>query len=67
MEKKARGGFSKTYTDRNFKGIMGLYHNRRFLWIKDELKSMGYSSILEIGCFNGRLLDFIKAEILFRP
>jgi hypothetical protein len=53
----------KTYNDRLFgKGLRGYFHNARFHWLSRALKQhKAYGgSILELGCNDGRILDFIE-------
>lgn len=52
----------KPYSERLFKGWQSLYHNRRFYWIQKKLKNYDYESLIEIGCFNARLLNYIKPK-----
>ena len=53
---------NKTYNQRLFSGWMGLYHNRRFEWIKANLDRISYESVLEMGCYDGRLLKYISPK-----
>ncbi len=56
----------KKYNERLFKGnfIRKFFHFARFIWIKETIKkySIHYNSVLEIGCFDGRALDFLPYE-----
>ncbi len=51
------------YNDRLFSGgIRGYLHSSRFLWAKKIIDELGPDSIIELGCFDGRLLDYVKPE-----
>jgi SAM-dependent methyltransferase len=52
----------KAYDDRLFKGWQSYYHNKRFIWVSEKIKNIKYESLIEIGCFNGRLLNYIKPK-----
>lgn len=58
--KKPRG-----YNERIFGGGLRAYiHNIRFNWIQRVCKRRGQdlSSVFELGCFDGHLLDWLPAE-----
>jgi SAM-dependent methyltransferase len=49
-----------TYNDRLFsKGLRARLHLARFHWVQDVSKAIAHDSVLELGCFDGRLLDYI--------
>lgn len=45
-------------------GLRGYVHNSRFRWVRDVCRSRGQdlSRVFELGCFDGRLLDFLPGE-----
>lgn len=53
----------KTYNDRLFKGsfIRSYFHFARFNWVKQTIKryKLIYSCVIELGCFDGKLLEFL--------
>lgn len=57
--RKARQG----YTERLFggRGIRSWLHNGRFLWFRSTLAALDlpYYKVIELGCFDGRLLSFM--------
>jgi len=58
--KKSRG-----YNERIFGGGLRAYiHNSRFNWVQRVCKKreQDLSSVFELGCFDGRLLDWLPAE-----
>ncbi len=55
-----------SYNERLFEGggLRPKLHNLRFDWVKKEIASryeVGEYDLMEIGCFDGRLLDFVPA------
>ena len=55
------------YNNRLFKGsrLRSWYHFARFVWLKKELSFQGAKlKVLELGCFDGRSLDYINTEKL---
>lgn len=55
------------YNDRLFsgKGIRDFYHRGRYAWIERKLKehTSGPLRIVELGCFDGKLLDYVPREV----
>lgn len=53
----------KSYNERLFKGslVRSYFHLARFNWIKSTIQryKLHYSRVIEIGCFDGKLLDFL--------
>lgn len=50
-----------TYNDRLFsRGLRAQLHLARFHWVQKIAKVTAHDSVLELGCFDGRLLDYIK-------
>ena len=57
---------NKTYNERLFSpGIRGFFHNARFNWLRDSFEKRGVTkgSVLEIGCNDGRSIQYIP----FKP
>src|SRR5262245_36632075 len=53
------------YNERIFTGGVRRYlHTARFRWLNHELARLqcSYDSILELGCFDGKLLDFLPTK-----
>lgn len=50
-----------------FHGWQGLYHRRRFAWILDKLRPYDLSAIriIELGCFDAKLLSFLPQKPAF--
>lgn len=49
------------YNDRLFSGgIRGYLHSSRFLWAKKIIGRLRPDSVIELGCFDGRLLNYVK-------
>lgn len=49
------------YNDRLFsKGLRARLHLARFSWVKRVAQTTRHDRILELGCFDGRLLDYVK-------
>ncbi|MFQ5565065.1 MAG: methyltransferase domain-containing protein [Paracoccaceae bacterium] len=62
-----RGKMKKSsgYNERVFGGgLRAFIHNGRFNWVRRVCKRRGQdlSSVFELGCFDGRLLDWLPAE-----
>jgi len=56
----------KPYNERLFSGgLVGGHHNSRFLWLRKQYDALAATqvSIVEIGCYDGRALQFIPREI----
>jgi SAM-dependent methyltransferase len=52
-----------TYNDRLFsKGLRARLHLARFYWVQEIAKTIPHDSVLELGCFDGRLLDYIGPD-----
>ena len=55
-----------SYNQRLFsgKGLRSHLHNSRFIWFQEILVQMGVGrvDVVEIGCFDGRLLDFFPVK-----
>ena len=58
-----------SYNDRLFKGslIRSYFHLARFNWIKSTIKKykLSYSRVIELGCFDGKLLEFLPIKPKF--
>lgn len=55
------------YNERLFKkGLRGFLHNGRFEWIKKKFELLGLTEIrvVELGCFDGRLLKFLPNTLV---
>jgi len=56
----------KSYNERLFKGnfTRRFFHIARFIWIKDIIKKyrINFDSLIELGCFDGKILDFLPYE-----
>ncbi|MFM9863558.1 MAG: class I SAM-dependent methyltransferase [Micropepsaceae bacterium] len=51
----------QTYNDRLFsKGLRARLHLARFYCVQQIAKAIPHDGVLELGCFDGRLLDYIK-------
>ena len=54
--------FTKSYNERLFEGnsIRSFLHNARFHWFRNKLSSLSLPEVkmIELGCFDGRLLQF---------
>lgn len=53
----------KTYNERLFSpGIRGFFHNGRFKWLYNSFKKLNIAqgSVIEIGCNDGRSLDYLS-------
>lgn len=49
------------YNDRLFsKGLRARLHLARFHWVQEIAKTVPHEKVLELGCFDGRLLDYIS-------
>jgi cyclopropane fatty-acyl-phospholipid synthase-like methyltransferase len=46
-------------------GIRGFFHTARFRWLQEEIRSQGIAraSVLELGCFDGKTIDYLPFEI----
>jgi hypothetical protein len=56
----------KTYNERLFSGgIRKYFHEARFVWLRKALKKLDIrqASVLELGCYDGKLLNYLP----FRP
>lgn len=71
-ETNTKRGISKgppleTYTQRLFgKGFYGRHHNRRFDWMRQKISALAGEHairVLEVGCFEGRVLSFIPVPV----
>lgn len=54
---------NKTYNERLFSpGIRGFFHNGRFKWLYNSFKKLNIvsGSVVEIGCNDGRSLDYLS-------
>lgn len=53
----------KGYNERLFsgRGLRSYLHNSRFKWFREQQDAMGFSTakVIELGCFDGRLLGFM--------
>ncbi len=50
-----------TYNDRLFsKGLRARLHLARFYWVQEIARTVPHERVLELGCFDGRLLDYIE-------
>jgi hypothetical protein len=58
--------FKKNYNERLFNGWQSIYHLRRFRWLRKQLENYAgdYLSIVELGCFDARTIEFIPPEKL---
>lgn len=63
----ARTDANLGYNDRLFsgKGIRDFYHRGRYAWIERKLKehTSGPLRIVELGCFDGKLLDYVPRNV----
>jgi 2-polyprenyl-3-methyl-5-hydroxy-6-metoxy-1,4-benzoquinol methylase len=53
------------YNERLFSGgLRTRLHTARFAWLRKELKKLNckYESVLELGCFDGKLIDFLPKK-----
>ena len=59
----------KSYNERLFKGsfVRSYFHLARFNWVKSTIKryKLTYSRVIELGCFDGKLLDFLPIKPKF--
>ncbi|MFB3921526.1 MAG: methyltransferase domain-containing protein [Terriglobia bacterium] len=57
----------ETYTRRLFgKGPYGRHHNRRYSWLSEKITRLAGSNdvtVLEVGCFEGRSLNYIPVPV----
>jgi len=55
------------YNERLFsgKGLRNFFHTARYRWVVNVLKGMRYSPkcVVEIGCFDGKLLDYLPKNL----
>lgn len=54
-----------SYNDRLFSGgLRSYFHFARFHWIADEIKRLNLpcESVLELGCFDGRLIEYLPTR-----
>ena len=61
MKKKQDAG----YNERLFSGgVRGKLHNARFLWLAESLRKVQAPChrVLELGCFDGRSIEFLRQE-----
>ena len=61
MKKKSEAG----YNERLFSGgIRGRFHNARYQWVADRIVDLGCAtdSILELGCFDGKVIDYLPRK-----
>ncbi len=59
---------NKTYNNRLFgRGLRKFFHQARFYWISDAIKTLGIQprSVLELGCYDGKLLDYLPGPVAF--
>ena len=60
---------SKTYNERLFNDnfIRSFFHLARFNWVKTTIKrnKLNYSRVIEVGCFDGKLLNFLPESPSF--
>jgi len=55
------------YNERLFAGgVRSLFHYARFNWLKSKIESLdcAASTVLELGCFDGKLIDFLPDKPL---
>ena len=58
--------FAQSYNERLFRpGLVGRYHIQRFIWLRDKISALGFESIsvLEVGCYDARSIDYIPVPI----
>ena len=57
---------AKSYNERLFKSsfIRSYFHLARFNWVRSTIKSykLSYSRVIELGCFDGKLLNFLPTK-----
>jgi hypothetical protein len=54
------------YSSRLFRaGLYGSHHRARFAWLGRKLQSLGlqHASILELGCFDGKSIEYVPMDI----
>ncbi|MEQ9405264.1 MAG: class I SAM-dependent methyltransferase [Cyclobacteriaceae bacterium] len=52
--------FKHSYNDRLFgSGLRRLIHESRYLWVQKKIKNQKLKTILELGCFDGKLLEYL--------
>jgi 2-polyprenyl-3-methyl-5-hydroxy-6-metoxy-1,4-benzoquinol methylase len=62
-----KGAVQASYNERLFSGgIRGFVHNARFHWLSRSVAEMNceLSSVLEIGCYDGKAIDFLPSRPL---
>lgn len=63
----ARPAHERGYNERLFdgSGLRSFYHLARFKWVGQQMELLGLTHLrlVEIGCFDGRLLDEIEARV----
>ena len=56
----------KSYNERLFNGsfVRKFFQFSRFIWIKQTIEKyrIHYNSIIELGCFDGRIFDYLPYE-----
>ena len=66
MSRTANSPQNESYNERLFsgKGLRSYLHNSRFMWFQNTLIRLGIGevNVVEIGCFDGRLLNFFPVE-----
>lgn len=58
MEKNKKTGYNERLFDG---GVRGYFHGARYKWISESIKNINcpVESIIELGCFDGKLIDFL--------
>ncbi len=54
-----------SYNERLFSGgLRGRLHNARYIWVAENIKKYhcDYENVLEIGCFDGKVIDFLERK-----
>lgn len=63
----SKGPPLETYTQRLFgKGVYGRHHNRRFEWLSGKISALAGPQdirVLEVGCHEGRVLNYIPRPV----
>lgn len=63
----SKGPPLETYTRRLFgKGIYGRHHNRRFEWLSQKIAALAGEQeirVLEVGCHEGRVLNYVPKQV----
>lgn len=61
MKKKSHAGYNERLFSNDFRGTL---HSARYRWLAQSLARLdcAYESVLELGCFDGKAIDFLPSR-----